>query len=351
MAAEKFPGARNAVGYWGRCGPDKLIRYQQTPESIRVLLEDKLIARGKLVTLWLPVHDTTPGVVPCTCVKDTSKAADQPCLSCYGQRFIPGFLKFMTQTLFWSSAEASSFVLTGCQVDLSIKPNRITLSPSSTSATIVTTDKAYTNPQAALWTVHMDAFDRSPGATVTAEFSTDAGVTYNPIANINNIGVQPVGTGTLRLRITMTRTATTVKSPVFEIARVRRVTVENVNPRLTDQKVNYQPGQIIVARTQVLERFSLEANRGIVADHLQDRGWTSPLDLFDQSLTHDTPPCRIDEGFGAGPHPFYEYSDGVLQGTRYPIVQLAWNEQIGVFTQQSWADRRAQPGEVYNLVF
>jgi hypothetical protein len=142
--ASKVPGFSSAVGYWG---PNAYCRVSQdeTAAKIRALLQDQLFMNGRPVFLWQPVASTTAGVVACTCDKDTSQTADYKCMSCYGMRFVPGYEKFLFETIHFSSAEAGSYTLTTASIDRSKKPNRVIIAAGSTTAVIETTDKAFSN--------------------------------------------------------------------------------------------------------------------------------------------------------------------------------------------------------------
>lgn len=108
MPCNKVPGSPKAVGYWGR-SPWERIEQEETPGKIKALLQDKLIARGQAVCLWLPV---TSGI-ECTCRKNTNQANDRPCPECYGTGFVPGYLRFLYETVFFTASQiaASSFTL------------------------------------------------------------------------------------------------------------------------------------------------------------------------------------------------------------------------------------------------
>ena len=71
--------------------------------------------------------------------------------------------------------------------------------------------------------------------------------------------------------------------------------------------------------------------------------------VIDTLLVADTPACRIDDTLG--PHPFYQFATGIQSDTRYAITKVSYNDQFGIFTQQSLDDRRVQDGEPYWLVW
>lgn len=332
---------------------------EHVSDRVRVWQQDKLIVGGKVVRLYLPVRETTPGAVACTCEKATNRQADRPCNSCYGTKFAPGFVRFLHQTLFFASAEYAGFTLTNVERDTTIKPHRLVLSDGALTGTIVTPDKAYTNPTSVPeapveagpvdWETHVDAPTRSAGATVLTEFSTDAGATWTAVAAINGPN-RPEGSGNIRFRVTLTRTSVDDEGPAFEILRMRRPSPENENPHIARFRDDYVSGGVLMLRTPVTQQLALDPARGLQVAHDGDRGWTSPLDFYDLSLPRDTPPCRLDDDEG-GPHPFYEYPSGVFADRRYVMTQIAYSDELGVFTSQSWGDRLAQAGESVWLVF
>jgi hypothetical protein len=343
-------GGHTAVGYWGR-NPHCRIKQEQTGDKIKVLLQDKLIAMGRPTELWLPVKETTPGTVPCTCDKDTRPASDFRCLSCYGTRKVPGYLRFLHETIFAASAEYASLTLVSVERDLDIKPNRLRLTSTATTGTITTPDKPFANPQDEDWTFEVAAFNKTVTDVITVEFSTDAGGTWTNIVDLNGAN-KPTGSGNIRFRITLTRAATTTDSPDFEILRIRH---RQPDRQTTQSKVrkDLEAGQVLMLRTWVIERVLRQMALGRQIDFQADKAWTAPLDFFDKLITADTPDAKISDR-EAGPHPFYEHAVGIDQGERFPIYQVSYNENLGAeptFTHQAFFDRRAQDGEMYHLVF
>jgi hypothetical protein len=346
---QKVRGNPLAVGYWGN-DPHCRILQEETAAKIKALLQDKLIAMGRPVELWLPVTAATPGVVACTCDKNTRPGSDYKCLSCYGMRFVPGYLRFLHETIFFSSAEAGSFTLTNCEVDTSIKPNRIRLTSTAVTGTVVTTDKPFDNAVKETWDQQVAVFRKTATDTIVVEFSTDGGVTYTDISLLNG-PKQPTGTGLIRFRVTLTRVALTTDSPDFEVLRIRRRLPEFMTDasqtRTSDQLI---AGQIWILRTWVVEQTLRQVGVARQTEFQNDKSWTAPLDFYDNRVVVDTPPAKIDDR-DAGPHPFYEHATGIDQGTRFPIYQMSYNEQLGTFTHQAFAERKAQNGELYGVVF
>jgi hypothetical protein len=343
----KVGGAWLATGYWGR-DPNCRIRQEQTPEKIKALLQDKLIAMGRPVELWLPVDSDDEALPACTCDKNTRPGADFRCLSCYGVRRIPGYRRFLHETVFFSSAEYTSYTLTDVVRDTSIKPNRLRLAPSAVTGTIVTGDKAYSNARSEDWTSEVAAFRKTDTDTILVEFSTDAGASWTNLTAING-GAKPIGSGNVRFRITLTRAAITTDSPDFEILRIQHRQPD----RMTEQskaRRDLLAGQVLILRTWVTELTMRQLALARQTEFTGDKSWTAPLDFYDTLIVRDTPAAKIDDR-DAGPHPFYAHAFGIELGERFPIYQISYNEQLLTFTHQAFFERRSQKGELYYLVF
>jgi hypothetical protein len=323
---QKFKGYHQAPGYWGR-SPAKIIDSYQIIENIRVLLQDKLTARGEPAKLWLPVDELTPDTIQCTCVKNTGDTAQRLCPSCYGVSLVPGLLKFGCQTLYFDVAEYTTFTLTGVERDTVTKPNMFEISDSLTSGTIETPDKTFTNPNDDDWEVESQFDLKRSGNSVTVEFSTDSGINFFDISTINGVN-KPTGTsGNIRLRITLTRAS---------VITSRRGTFKEVNP-----------GEILILPTWTIQGLFLGASTAHQIEDQNHRMWTAPLDFFDTSLTADTPDTRIFD-VEEGVHPMIEYSTGTEAGRRYALISISSSEQLGRFTHQAFTERKAQRNEVYN---
>lgn len=348
--AGKLTGASGAVGYWGR-SPHKRIESEQIPEKVRVLLQDKLIARGQRAFLWLPVAAGDPGVSACTCQKETNKANDRPCPECYGTGLLPGYRRFLHETVHFGASEVSTFTLATTQAVTRLKPHPIMLTTGATTGTITTPDKAYSNPNNDTWVVNMDSYNRESGNTVTAEFSTDSGGTFFDIADINGVE-QPQGTGVIQFRITLTRAAAADRSPAFRIIRARHVNSADSNAVqvLNKRPSDYAVGEILVLRPWIVEQAMLDAARGLQRDWLADKSWTAPLDFFDTSITTDTSAAVVRDT-EPGPHPFIEHTAGLKSGSRVVWTSFKFNEEFGRLTHQSFDERLSQLGEVYLNVF
>lgn len=422
MPCNKVPGAPKAVGYWGR-SPWERIEQEQSAEKIVALNKDKLIARGKPACLWQPVTD---GIV-CTCRKDTTKTNDKPCPECYGTGFVPGFTKFLHETLFFTASQidqpsfvlltqilaplsisnttvyapslflpaglndldpalfggasiltpgianagallasilssssqvyapafsTSSAALNNVALDRTFKPNYLRLVDGALTGTLQTAAIPYYNPNGDVWEARAEQYPRLPTNTVVTEYSFNGGATFFPLEDIATANPPPPGAGTLIYRVTLTRANVTDKSPAWSAVRARHVNSHNYpRAQLTNIRGDLEPGQILVLRPQIQEQAQSDTGRGILVEWMSSRSWTMPLNTFDTSITVDTPPARIDDQF-AGPHPFYEFANGIKSGQRMILTSLRYNEEFGTFTQQDFDERRMQTFEPpYSDVF
>lgn len=357
----RYQGKHLAVGYWGR-DPNAILNCYQQGEKTRVALDDELRTNGRPAWLWQPINsaaEPTTGT-PCTCDKNTGPGADARCFSCYGVRLVPGFLKFLHETVWYSSSDHVNGVaatLTDATVNTRLKPNRIVIAAGETTGVVETPDLAFTNPLSDVWEVELAAFRRAVGDTVALEFSTDAGTTWTAVTltqadtlalrgDVDGI-TRPIGSGFVRFRVTLTRLLATTESPSFEVVRLRRVRSEHVRV----VRASLTPGQILIQKTWEQETVNRTAGRGRQVMHDGDRAKTAPLDLFDSSLTAETPRCALDDR-AAGPHPMFEYATSVRTGQRYAVTNVFLDNTVGeVFNHQSFTERRVQDGEAYALIF
>lgn len=345
----KFPGKHLATGYWGT-NPRKVFRDYQVPEKIVVAKREELLTMGRPAYLFLPVTSGTR----CTCFKDTNSSADRKCHTCHGTSYIPGYEKFLFATLAFSSSEHSqldTWTLTDVTLNTTFKPHRFQLAEGATTGTAVSPDVAFSNPNLDQWAFNTDAYTRAAGQNVTVEWSNDAGMTWRPLSDLNDTVNNPGTSGSIRVRVTLSRSTAVEQSPLFEIFRLRHLRSADVNPVIAARRTeDYRPGNILILRPWEVERVANENGRGIVVDNPGDKAWTAPLDFFDTSITIDTPQAKIDDT-EPGSSPFFEHDFGIHDGTRFELTQLSYNEQMLRFTWQSFDDRRVQPGEHYGLVW
>lgn len=353
-----------APGYWGR---DIRCRIASdfTVDKVASQNYDKIIAMGLPYTLWREANSMIADAIKCSCFKDTSKQPDIPCLQCYGTGFVPGYLKFGTQN-FWSAADSlgaagtggfgqdaftavGTWTLSSTVLDKTNRPFRIMLAAGATSGTAISPNLLI-NPTALAkkvgpWDAKADGFTRDGigNSTIVVEASRDNGATWFALAAID--AQSP--TTQLRFRVTMTRTAVGVKTPMFEIARARFVTMRDIDYGLA--------GAVDEPVIRVIPTWDQEAeirqNAGNKMENTSKRFWTLPLTFFNLSLARETPAARVMDDC------LVEVRYGGEIGFRYALVEFSYSDTFGTFTRQEFGMRRIAgnpgkiPGEVYYRVF
>lgn len=354
---QKVRGNSKAVGYWGR-NPQCRVREDQTAAKVQALIQDLLRANGSSVTLYQPVL-TGPA---CSCRKSATANADAKCLSCYGTGRLLGYQRFLYETLFFGSTTPGAGDLV---LQQQRQPNRLGLATGALTGTWTTATSAFSNMTSEPWEVELAAYRRVAGDSLGLE--VDAGAGWQPVTVTEALvgpetpsgalrvfrGVldgptRPIGNGTLRARITLSRSAINTETPTFECVRFRHLRRLDMNPL---NLVGWTPGDILVAKTGMREKTVLDTVLGRQTMHESDQSFTAPLSFYDRSLIANTPSVVIDnreQGFAA----FYVYSTGVRTGQRYAITNVTLDSTIaGSLTHQQFAEVLAQPGDVYNLVW
>lgn len=364
---KKVPEKHTAVGSWGH--PWRRAQLEEVAERIEALTIDKLCTRGRIVKLWLPVSSTTPGVAACSCKKNTTDTSDRSCISCMGTQFCPGFVQFLTETLFWASSEDTMMTVADTELITTKKVNVYGLVDGELTGTIITPVKAYeANPDGTDWEIKLDAYKRAASQDITLEYSLDAGTTWIGVTltevtanaadrafgwtgEILAADLDPDG-GDIQFRITLTRASVDDLTPAWEIVRMRRVQTERENNFWNRRRRDdWVAGSILICKPWTIEQDSLDPSRGRTTDHLSDKTWTVGLHNFDTTLTRNTPVCRIQDTLG--PHAFYEFANGVMATERYVLTQTYVSTMLGTghFTYQSFDDRKSQAGEPYATVW
>lgn len=324
----KIDGASSATGYWGN-NPYQRIISEQIPEKILALLKDKLYSRGKDVYLWQQILENNPLALLCSCVKDTTDRADTTCASCYGTRYIPGYIRFAHETLYLASIDSGT-TLVNVTLNTDIKSHRILLEDTSLTGSITSSAIAYDNSLNLNWDFRGDSATIKSTNVIDYFFSTDS-ITYYPISEINDTGKQPIGTGNIYLRVVLTRTSLADRSPEFEIIRIRHPNVIEPYIKILRPAININPTW---------------GSYGKRSEHTGERFWTIPLNFFNSLITPNTTEAQIKE------NSFYERISGINTEIKYVTSKLMYNEEFGIFTQQSFDTRRTQEQEFYNfLVF
>jgi hypothetical protein len=219
-------GGRGGIkSYWGR-NPNDVIDQWRELDRIRSQVEVGRDIIQIRADLWMLIND---GVV-CSCKKD--EGFDRLCFTCYGSGWVGGYRKVINKYLTFGATGSVGIVDDGTVITLSspslsleieqvtdIIPYRYRLKDGETSGTITWTSIPFSN----IWDFEYDlrAFLRDTdlgSASVTVEVDIDAGG-YVDISTI--VGNDYVGGHSIDVRVTLTRSITGMRSPLFEIMRGR----------------------------------------------------------------------------------------------------------------------------------
>jgi hypothetical protein len=333
MASSKFDIiSGRAPGYWG----GKNIRCRINSEFIadKVLSSnyDKIYGMGLPIAVWREASSLQDSLTVCSCFKDTSKQPDIPCQSCYGTGAIPGFFKFGTRN-YWSASIDAGWTLSNIILDQTNRPFRFMLTNGSTSGTAISPNLSISVVgKLGSWESKSDGFTRDMGvnSTIVAEASKDNGSTWFALTDLETQGP----TTQLRFRITMTRTAASVKSPMFEIVRARYATVFDIRNELLEPVIRILPTWLTEAEIRQTHGLKLEATN--------NKFWTLPLAFFDPGIDIQDSASKIADDV------FIEQRSGGEVGYRYAITEFSYSETFSKFTRQEFSTRKysGAPGEI-----
>lgn len=326
---------KSAVGYWGR-NPRKLFDGYDSADRVIALHIDKLRLMGLPYAVWREAASVITNPTKCSCYKDTSKQPDINCLSCYGSGNLPGYIKFGTSN-WWQASVSPGWVLTNLELDTTNRPYRLQLVPGQLTGTAVTGDIAISmTTKLGLWESAYAGFTRDAdiASTILVEFSVDSGATWFTLSNPN---LEARGTfTTIRFRVTMIRSAVTIKSPMFEIVRIRFSTIGDVmgGVPISEPVIRMLPSW----DTQQ----EIRQNFGTRVDTQGRRMWTIPLNFFDTSVLPNTTQARLFDDV------ILECRFGAEVGFRYAVNQFRYSDQFGIFTRQEFEVRRyaGTPGRI-----
>jgi hypothetical protein len=339
MSKLKVGNAWMAPGYWGN-DPASHIASLHTAERVLALNYDKMRAMGLPFKVWRRVDErlalTVPRTLQCSCYKDTSQQSDVPCLSCYGQKIIPGYVKWGYETVAYASIH-TDLTLVNMELNRQVAPFRLQLTSAATTGTITTPLYTVVTPATAVTEYKVDGYPRDPLGTITTQFSFNSGV-YQPIANLATITLA-VG-NTLQFQITITRPAITNKTPVFEILRFRFPIVQQFRVHNTagpldgfSHQDTTLPGEILLLKTWDQERFAREV-AGTNTSTEGQRYWTLPLSFFDERIDRESPDAVL------GRDHFVEEARGPEAGVRYVATRHAFSRTFKIFTRMDFNLRR-----------
>lgn len=210
--------------YWGDGRIVCINEQWKIRDYIRCNLETALLEAGIKTNLWLPLES---GWV-CSCKKD--EGFDVNCLTCYGTGWIGGYRRYGYSYAdcaydfgyYFSSTVtekelAAVYNVAEIEVVTKLKPYRLGLKDGVLTGVITWKVPFY---DTAVLDYDLRSFirDSSVGASsVTVEYSWDT-ITWFPITAI--VGT-PSQTSALNVRVTLTRASAGVRSPLFEILRIR----------------------------------------------------------------------------------------------------------------------------------
>lgn len=351
----KIYGKHMPVGYFGRYsghGVSARLAGDQTAYKMLKGNCDKVLGAGLRAELWREVitsrnPDRTPAFDPqldqttltndgyplCSCVKETSKSPDNKCRSCYGTGIIPGYTKFGYSEYDVASID-SSLTLANTSLYTDITPFRLHLTPGQLSGTIETLDYPVNNPGGHAFEYQAETYIRqASGTSIIIEFSVDNGTSWSPIAGINT----PTPTsGTIRFRITLTRTLAADRSPMFEILRVRHA-------RIDEPYIRVLKG--------LPTRSREKGAYGVVDSDGSWRWWTVPLRHFDPTIAQDPDVVTPPEDNLIQQSAFVDFLDGVHTGQRFELVNFEYHDPLGIFISQGFSCRKLQKDEIQHRVF
>lgn len=320
-----------APGYWGNNISGR-IRCEQVIGKVTRWNIDKIMAMGLPFALWREASATNPSLPDCTCVKNTSKQPDIPCLSCYGTGKIPGYVKFGTVN-YWMASTTAGWTLTNIVLDTTNRPYRLQLVPGAVTGTAISAPVTIsTTAKIGPWEAKADGFTRDGGAgsTIVVEASKDSGVTWFALSALET----EAPTTTVVFRVTMTRALATTKSPMFEIVRIRYQSMRDIRREVDEPVI-----RCLTTWDKTAEYRTQYGNR---VDNSGKRFWTMPLTFFDPTLSRDTKVARLADDV------FIEVRYGGSIGIRYGLIEFDYSDTFGQFTHQAFSLRQyaGAPGDI-----
>jgi hypothetical protein len=331
-----------AQAYWGgniRCR----IESEFLVDKVLAANYEKMMAMGLPFAIWREAKAVIDAPLLCSCFKDTSKQPDIPCTQCYGTGYVPGYLKMGTRN-YWSEATATGWTLTNTVVDTTNRPNRIMLAAGALTGSAISPNITINVVgKLAAWEYKADAFTRDAGlaSSIVVDASKDNGATWFALSALE----AQAPTTQLKFRATFTRSAATVKSPMYEITRVRF-------PTMLDTMRNELQEPIIRALSTWDVEQETKSAYGTAVQQNSQTFWTLPLYFFDNTILENTVRARLEDDV------FAEVRYGGSIGERYPMTEFRYSDTFGRFTRQEFQMRRAVgnrndalTGEIYTRVF
>lgn len=332
-----------ATGYWGRDIYRQVIADQQYDKQ-RALLFDKLMVGGLRTELWIGVESGEQ----CACYNESHRASDRKCGTCHGVGTVPGYLKFGHDTV-WMSSTDTDITLTGLEITNKFKSSKVQLTSGTLSGTIESGDKAFSRTASgAVWEYDESSFIRIDGdSSVTVEYSIDAGSTWEDIADLvtNN-----PASGSIRFKATLTRTSSSILSPLFEIVRARYGSIDlegtRRSPGDSDECVDQYGPWIYVMNEKPLQNY-IKSDYGDLPTYTM-KFWTMGLASFDSSLVVNSTDELLE-----GPSVAFRFLDGALANERKYVMTNWQMSDPGAYmvTIQTFTMRVADEVGPYSLLW
>jgi hypothetical protein len=303
----KLPGSNMAVGYWGRDIHAQVFAEQQLGKE-RALLQEQILLGGLRMELW---QEPAAGPV-CACYNPINQMADRKCMACHGVGKVPGYLKFGYNTL-WMSASDPDNTLTNLRLTRNYQSSKLELVEGALVGVVESTDKPFSRTVfGATWGTSVQFYlMESDYSSITVEYSLDAGAGW---LSLSNLPAETTQTGTIRFRVTMSRTDANARSPLFEMLSARYATIPLSNP---DVNGVYRKGPWILIMREPPSTGHRKQDYG---DQPIEEGlemWTAGLAMFDSSIPYGSAGEVI-----KGPEVLMQLLDGARAGNRY--MATAW---------------------------
>lgn len=333
-----------ATGYWGRSVYLQLAAEQQYGKQ-RALLFDKLLSNGLRTELWIGVETGNR----CACYNEAHKAADRKCGSCHGIGLVPGYTKFGHDTV-WMSATDADVTLTGLEITTTFKSAKVQLTAGTLAGTIESGDKAVDRTATgSAWEYDVSSFIRIDGSSnIAVEYSIDSGSNW---LAISGLATANPSSGVIRFKATLTRTTSSVLSPLFEIMRARYGTIDLEGSRISsgdepDTCISQYGPWIYVMNEKPRQNY-LKSEHGDLPTYTM-KFWTMGLASFDSSLT-----VNSSEELLEGPSVAFRFLDGVLANERKYVMTDWQMSDPGAYmvTIQTFTMRVADEVGPYAAIF
>lgn len=328
-----------APGYWGRDIHRRVLAEQEQAKQ-RALLQDQIRAGGIRAYLYSSPFEAE-GRNRCACYKKSSKKSDEKCMTCHGTSWVGGYERFGNNTVFMS-ANDGDVTLTNTRITTDFQSAKIELTPAATSGTVESGDKTFSRTATgSTWEYFASTFVRTATVSeVDVDYSLNSGSTWSDISSLS--ATNPTS-GTIRFKATLTRTSTSVLSPLFEVVRARYPTID-LGSLVGDV---YRQGPFILVMRAPPTKVYTKSDWGDVPKQDGLTMWTAGLSMFDPSITIGSPDELI-----VGPYNFIEILEGVMVGERYVLTSNQHSDPFAyIIVDQNFNMRYSDEVDPHSLVW